>query len=131
MPRKMVIAEPAGASGAFLPRKRPSGPPDATEAQIQRAIVDYLQWKGYCLSITDRSRVWDARGRVRASRISMAGYPDLSLVIKGKAVFLEVKSAKGRLSPEQVRCHETLREHGATVFVVRGVDETIQCLAGL
>jgi len=110
---------------------RKAAAPQPPERDVQKAIVAYLEYAGYCVAVTDRSRHWDAKGRVRASRISMKGYPDLSLVVKGRAVFIEVKSAKGKLSPDQVKCHETLRAHGALVYVVRGVDETIRCLAGM
>ena len=110
---------------------RKAAAPQPPEKDVQKAIVAYLEYAGYCVAVTDRSRHWDAKGRVRASRISMRGYPDLSLVVKGRAVFIEVKSAKGRLSPDQVKCHEHLRAHGALVYVVRGVDECIRCLAGM
>lgn len=113
---------------ARTPRVRVAEP---SEKVIQAAICDYLSWKGYCFAITDRSRHWGKDGRVRPSRISMPGYPDISLVVNSKAVFIEVKSAKGRLSPEQRECHDTLRRNGATVFVARSVDEVIASLAGL
>jgi len=120
--RRIAIAGDSVASGESNRKREPL---KTVERTIQRAIVDYLTWKGYCLAVTDRSR------RIGRSSVSMPGYPDVSLVVKGRAVFLEIKAPEGKLSEAQVKCHETLRSHGALVFVVRSVDQTIMCLAGL
>lgn len=51
---------------------------------------------------------------------SKRGVPDLILINEGRVVFVELKSptGNGRLSELQKLEIKTLREHGATVFVV-------------
>lgn len=102
--------------------------PEASEAEIQRAICDYLMLSGVVHCVTDRSRHWDKKGRVRASRVSMPGFPDIVAVVNGRFIGLEVKARKGRLSPDQIACHEVLRDAGAVVTVVRSVDDVIVAL---
>jgi hypothetical protein len=53
------------------------------------------------------------------------GTPDLLIVADGKAYFLELKSAGGRVTDEQRACHCALRGAGATVAVATGVDAAI------
>lgn len=106
------------------------GAPNASEAQIQRLITDYLSLRGIVFSITDASRIWDSRGRVRRGKV-IVGWPDVTCCVRGKFVGLEVKSKTGRLRPEQKACHEALREAGGIVAVVRSLDDVIAILAGL
>lgn len=104
--------------------------PDISEAVIQRLICDYLDMRGVVYSVTDASRVWDAHGRVRRSRVS-TGWPDITCVIKGRFIGLEVKARTGRVRPEQLACHERLKRAGGIVEVVRSLDEVIVILAGI
>ena len=51
------------------------------------------------------------------------GFPDLTCVIRGRAVFIEVKAPGGRVSPEQEKIHRILRNHGAYVAVCYSVED--------
>jgi hypothetical protein len=53
------------------------------------------------------------------------GTPDLLIVADGKAHFLELKSARGRLNEVQRVVHERLREAGAVVAVAHGIDQAL------
>jgi hypothetical protein len=44
-------------------------------------------------------------------------------VKRGRVVFLEVKTEKGKVSEKQSEVHDLLRLHGLEVRVVRGVDD--------
>lgn len=106
--------------------------PDASEARIQAVICQYLTLKRIVFTQTDGERSWNKSGSVRFKRRITRGWPDLTLVLKGgKACFIEVKSRKGRVRPEQEACHEAIREAGGIVAVVRSLDEVIAILAGL
>ena len=54
---------------------------------------------------------------------TLAGVPDVVVVHEGRALFIEVKTASGRLSAVQVDMIARLRSSGADVAVVRSVDE--------
>src|SRR6185503_3702193 len=56
------------------------------------------------------------------------GTPDLLIVADGKARFLELKSAAGRVTDTQRQCHKALRAAGAVVAVAHGIDEALAWL---
>ena len=58
-------------------------------------------------------------------RGSKTGTPDRFAILRGQIVFIEVKSANGRTSPEQRAKHDELSEHGAIVIVAESYDEFI------
>ena len=69
------------------------------------AIVRYLQKRG----------AWVAR--IRGTWGQRKGLPDILACWQGRLIAVEVKTGKGRLTPEQ-RCeHEALRAAGAVVIV--------------
>ena len=56
------------------------------------------------------------------------GLPDVLVVNDGRAIWLELKAAKGRLSPGQQECHAALASARCTVAVVRSLDDVIEAL---
>lgn len=64
---------------------------------------------------------------------SHVGVPDRIVILKGRVIFVEVKTYTGKLSSAQIREHQRLRDNGAEVRVVygdSGVDELIMELMG-
>lgn len=69
------------------------------------------------------TRKWVSPGRT--------GVPDQIVLLKGKLYFIEVKTVGGKLSSDQKREHERLRDAGAMVSVVygkEGVDNLIEVI---
>jgi hypothetical protein len=94
----------------YFPRK---------ESDVQRGIVQALSYAGWLvMHIPNQS----TRGRQRWAGL-MSGAPDLVAVKRGRVVFLEVKTERGRLSEKQSETHDLLRLHGMEVRVVRDVDD--------
>lgn len=60
------------------------------------------------------------------------GFPDLFGFRKsdGRAVFIEVKTAKGRPSAEQVKFLETMRKNGAIAGICRSVEDAVKLIQG-
>ncbi|MCY3568006.1 MAG: VRR-NUC domain-containing protein, partial [Chloroflexi bacterium] len=77
------------------------------------------------LSAVDGLEWWDT------SRIGLSGYPDLQATLHGDSLFFEVKASTGRVQPQQERWHEHMRQTGATVEVVRSVDDVKHVIARL
>lgn len=60
----------------------------------------------------------------RMGKWNRKGVPDITAVLDdGRMLLIEVKSAKGRVSPEQKAFHEKARIMGALVIVARSVDD--------
>lgn len=60
-----------------------------------------------------------------------SGVPDRIVVLNGSVFFVELKKPGGKLTPLQVRQHTLLRQAGATVFTLRGVEEVKQWLTNI
>ena len=53
----------------------------------------------------------------------VAGCPDLVIIHKGKAHWLELKAAKGTVQPEQRVCHSDLHRAGSPVGIARDLND--------
>ena len=86
------------------------------EAKIQTAILKYL--KG--LPDTWCFKVMSA---------NINGVPDLAVCHKGQAIFFEVKSPTGKVSPIQAVQIDRIKAAGGQAHVVRSVDEVKSLLS--
>ena len=99
-----------------------------TEAQIQRQCVEYLRAEGWIVRPAPREGYKAARGAHRVP----AGEPDLIAVKRMSRSaywmvrFIEVKSAKGKLSEEQ---KAWMDKRGEEMFVVRSLEDLKRTLA--
>jgi len=87
-----------------------------TEAEFQNQIIKYAQLKGWEVMHV-RKATQGAKGRNRARWVtptSVRGWPDLTLwhPKRGGMLFIEVKSDKGRVSPEQKAVLASLTDAG-------------------
>lgn len=80
-----------------------------TEAQFQQRITDLCDWLGLRYHHeTD-------------SRRSKPGFPDL-VIVGNSVIFAELKTERGRVSPEQQTWHDDLKRADAEVYVWRPSD---------
>jgi len=99
----------------YFPRK---------ESDVQRGIVQVLSYAGWLvMHIPNQS----TRGRQRWAGL-MPGAPDLVAIKRGRVVFLEVKTEKGKVSEKQAEVHGLLHLHGMEVRVVRSVDDIMDLI---
>lgn len=96
-----------------------------TEAEFQQQITDYCDW----LHLT-----WHHE---TDSRKSKKGFPDLVIVGIGGVAFLELKSEKGKVRPDQQEWIDALKmaQGGHVAYIVRpsqweGVRHMLHRLAG-
>lgn len=102
------------------------------EQAVQRACVEFLR------QCAPDGLAWSAINPVPAKSKSVAGIskamgmkagiPDILLVWKGRAIFVEVKADGGRLSPAQRDCQAGLKLAGALVHTVKSLNEFIDFL---
>lgn len=101
--------------------------PPITEAALHASIVDY------CASVLPRGAVlhhspnegkrgWKSQQWFKSSGVQ-SGWPDLEIFYHGAVLFLEVKSAKGKVEPTQENIHARLADAGFAPVVVRSFTE--------
>lgn len=62
-------------------------------------------------------------------RFGFPGQPDLAgFMVDGKALFVEIKTSKGRLSPDQDDFLKKATANGCIAFVARSVTDITNCL---
>lgn len=109
----------------------------ASEFEIQCYVVTQALRKGILVH-------GDPLGLVRSARLgakakcagARKGWPDLTFVLPGRVVWVELKTTRGKRSADQKRVHKAMAEMGHsiwTVFAKDGPDgwEKVQkCLLG-
>ena len=66
-----------------------------TERELQKAVIQLAETTGWMVY-----HVQNVKGKLRAK--TSVGFPDLIMIRDGKLVVAELKSKKGRLSPDQI-----------------------------
>ncbi|HEX9951232.1 MAG TPA: hypothetical protein VGB53_05645 [Rubricoccaceae bacterium] len=92
-----------------------------TEKQVQRDIVVFLGLLGYLVSDFSQPR----------ASMQTPGIPDLHAMGHGHALWIEVKTAKGVVSPAQAAWHDAARAAGQTVVVARSAADLVDPLRAL
>ena len=87
------------------------------EKDIQKVIIDYLKYTG-----------WYVLRMPPSIYSSQKGIPDLYAVKKGRQIWIECKSAKGKLSKYQQQVIQQLLEHSAEVYVFDSIDTALETL---
>lgn len=79
-----------------------------------------MAWRSNVAPVADVS----ASGKRYWVRGLPKGFPDISgLLPGGRALFVECKSLKGTLTPDQQAFHARLRAHGALVLTVKSIPD--------
>lgn len=108
--------------------ERPRVPRQHPEDDLQRSIVEYFRW-----SLPDDAVYFAVpnggkRHAKEAARMVglgvRAGIPDLCVIWRGQAYFVELKAARGVLSEHQRQMHRKLSYSGAPVMTCR----TLACV---
>lgn len=102
------------------------------EDRLQITVADYLD---RCLpndAVYFAIPNGGSRNKIEAAKLKRmgvrAGVPDLCIIWRRRAIFIELKTAKGRVSPEQNHRMEMLTIAGAVVTVCRSLDEVADFL---
>lgn len=102
-----------------------------TEKQIENAILEYLYltpgvyWKNNTVGI------WDSAKRCyrKPTKHTRSGVSDIIGLRNGRAIFIEVKTAKGRLSDKQKEFLSDVNNNGGLGFVARSVEDVRERLS--
>ena len=99
-----------------------------SEADLHMAIVGMIAVEAKPGVIAFHTPNGGRRGKAEAGRLkgmgTLAGVPDLILIVDGRCFGLEIKSAAGRLSREQKAMRQRFARAGCEFEVVRSLAET-------
>lgn len=80
------------------------------ESSVESSCAKYAKTRGWF--------------EVKIERASIRGFPDRIFVRRGEVIFVEFKrDEKEEPRPQQLKRHRDLIEHGATVLVVKNLEE--------
>jgi hypothetical protein len=100
-----------------------------TEAEVKRAIMDYLSLQeklGKCYYIRNNTAFGQFKrpnGSVGWINQGRRGSPDIVACIKGTFVAIECKSSIGKMSPEQKVCQSQIEKLGGKYILAKGVED--------
>ncbi len=100
------------------------------ESVIQRAILEYLAWRGVFVFRVNQQGVplHDGSGRYRPS--PTRGVSDILGVLKGgRFLAIEVKRPGGRATPDQLQFLTRISQEGGLAFVATSVEDVEANLA--
>jgi hypothetical protein len=103
-----------------------------SEHEIHKAVVKYLDTCGrkdiLWFHPENARKCTPRQGAMRKAIGVKAGVPDFVLIIDGDPVFLELKSARGKLSKEQEVFANRAMDSGCQYYVASDIDEAISFL---
>jgi hypothetical protein len=106
--------------------ERDTAPRRHEEESFQRALVTFLQialpHDAMYFHVPNGGPSKKVNGRRKGLGV-VAGVPDLCVIHRGRALFLELKAKRGVVSSAQRNLHKLLVHCGAEVMTVRSVPE--------
>ena len=97
-----------------------------SESRIQQDIFKWY-WNNYCLPKCEpREVIFHVPNENQHKLVSvgvLAGVSDLVLSFRGRMYFCEVKDAKGKQLPSQVKFEAHIEQVGFEYFIVRSLEE--------
>jgi penicillin-binding protein-related factor A (putative recombinase) len=103
---------------------------DLKEKAIENQILTWFNFKGILAFKVKSTGTYDEKLKRfrRAAANYRVGVSDILGIYKGKFLAVEVKSAKGRLSPRQETFLYNVRCHGGIAIMARSVEDLEQQL---
>ena len=123
----LTPAKTKGASKPKVEEAKVQRPPFEKERHLQSAFLKAINEAPLGAWAIENIVVKKTRGaHVEVTGLG-TGSPDLLVLLApaGKVIFLEVKTEDGVLSDAQIEWHGSARRHGASVHVVRSVEEAV------
>ena len=111
---------------------------EPTETQVVDAVLQALEFEQaqgricwFARMNTGGAKFPDKYGKPQFVRFGFKGSPDIhGMMSDGRAMYLEVKSPRGRVREEQKRFLDKVIGAGAVGGVVRSADEAVQIIRG-
>lgn len=106
----------------------------ASEAQIQAAILEYLQWRGVLAFRVNSGEINTIKSDGSSNHIKLApkGTADIiGLLPGGRFLAIEVKDRKGKQTKEQVEFMNRVIQGGGLYVLARSVETVEEVIGGI
>ena len=97
-----------------------------SEQELVNVIKQWLELHGWWVLRLNSGMIQTSKGKM--VRLSPAGTPDLFALKKGKCVFIEVKTAKNKVTLLQDHMLKIIEEHGAQTIIAYSLEDVIDSL---
>lgn len=109
---------------ARLDKKAAAKPKGETANRITANIVRAINMQPRCVAYRiNNVGVWDEAKQVYRKGNTQKGIADISAVIRGRALWVEVKAGRDKVSREQIIFQGEVERAGGLYFVARSTDE--------
>lgn len=100
--------------------------PSRSNALTQQ-ILYYLRLKKCKAWRNNNGGIWDPTKKIFRANSSTPGISDIAGILPGgRALYIEVKVGKDKLSPDQVEFLDDVNKMGGLAFEARSVDDVIE-----
>jgi hypothetical protein len=106
------------------------GVTNMSETKIQHEILTYLKKRGIFCFRCNNGGVYDAKIHRYRTSVSLPGVPDIIGIHGGRFLGIEVKTSKGKQSPEQVMFQKRVEEDGGIYILATSPDDVQKKLWG-
>lgn len=100
-----------------------------SEREIEQSILEWMNLQQGCKAWKNKSTgTYDPVRKVfrkQGGKYTEKGTSDILGIYNGRMLCIEVKSAKGKVSPEQKSFLEAMADLGAACAVVRSLDDVV------
>ena len=94
------------------------------EQKVMKSVVKWLNDHGIFWINIKTMGTWDASlGMYRQSPYTMKGTSDLLILHQAQPIFIELKTSKGRQSPDQKLFENRIKDEGCEYHVVRNIKQ--------
>lgn len=112
------------AQSARLDKKAARQPKGETANRITANIIRAINMQPRCVAYRiNNVGVWDEAKQIYRRGNTQKGIADIAAVIRGRALWVEVKAGKDKVSREQIIFQGEVERAGGLYFVARSTDE--------
>lgn len=114
------------ASGSYTMKVKPYN--DRTANGLTKAVIDFIRFNGGdAQRINTTGAMRKVKGRMQWTKSGVRrGAADIHAIIKGRAVSIEIKIGRDKMSNDQHKERERIEKAGGLYFIARSMGEFIQ-----
>jgi hypothetical protein len=98
----------------------------STSNGLTQAIIKYLTLKGHFATRTTSAGRYLVTEKKWIPSTTKKGYPDITAIVNGKSIHVEVKVGKDKMSPDQIKVKGEIEKSGGLYFIAKDLDSFVK-----